>query len=87
MQEETVGLNDMQDYEEIQVEDFIPYKEYPVGGYFRIGKEVFKVVSNPYYCCSYCDINATDHCFKMACDRTEREDEDSVQFILYDTEE
>jgi hypothetical protein len=42
----------------MEYEEFVPRKEYPVGGFFKIGNEVFKVVavtcSEP---CKNCEFN------------------------------
>ena len=60
-------------------EEFVPLKEYPVGGFFKIGNEVFKVVTGD-GTCKNCHFSADDggcRCFGFACD--------GVNAILYDT--
>lgn len=63
-------------------EEFVPYKEYPVGGFFKIGREVFKVVEQTG--CTRCEFDNID-CMNLICVDEDRSDANSVIFILYDT--
>lgn len=70
---------------EEQYEEFVPNKEYSIGGFFKIGKEVFKVVQDKQLDpdCPNCDIE--DRCYVFACTKWDRKDRAEVYFILYDT--
>lgn len=63
-------------------EEFVPLKEYPVGSFFKVDKEVFKVVKDD---CSHCDYGGFYGCNLVSCDMYERNDNTEVSFILYDT--
>lgn len=65
-----------------QYEEFVPHKEYPIGGFFKIGKEVFKVVEDTYVVCSRCDAEELFVNGEWACEVCNQWD---TQFILYDT--
>lgn len=68
---------------ENNIPEFEANKEYPIVGFFKIGKEVFKVVNSA--CCSVCDIAHKDEwCAQQICAKHERDDKTSVGFILYD---
>lgn len=74
--------------QEEQYEEFVPDKEYPVGSFFKIGSEVFKVVTynENYLRCESCDLSSeeyTYHCDVSRCSSYERNI--VVEFILYDT--
>ena len=63
----------------MEYEEGVPHKKYPVGGFFKIGNEVFKVVSGD-GTCKNCHFSADDggcRCFGFACD--------GVNAVLYDT--
>lgn len=73
----------------MQTENSIPEfevnKEYPIGGFFKIGKEVFKVVKSREELCPACDVATTaQECAHQRCTASEREDRVDVCFILYD---
>lgn len=70
---------------EEEYEEFVPFKEYPVGGFFKIGKEVFKVVEDKILDknCPNCDIE--DRCYLFKCTKYDRKDHNEVYFTLYDT--
>lgn len=69
---------------EEQYEEFVLHNEYPVEGFFKIGKEVFKVVKErqPDESCTSCDIEG--RCYAL-CTKWDRKDHTEVYFILYDT--
>lgn len=62
----------------------------PIGGFAKVGNEVYKVV-NSNGNCSYCDFNNyeisnyEDYCKEAKCSPTPRADKIYVSFILYDT--
>lgn len=60
-------------------EEFVHRKEYPVGGFFKIGNEVFKVVTGESTCenCEFLTESDPCHCRDFACD--------GVNAVLYDT--
>jgi hypothetical protein len=63
---------------EPEYEEFVPRKEYPVGGFFKIGNDVFKVVTGEYVCTNCEFYNGCDNkCRDFSCD--------GVNAILYDT--
>lgn len=72
-------------------EDFVPYKEYHVGAFFKVGNEVFKVVVDNYDSvddCLNCDFTSLYNgaaCSVGRCCGIERKDGLSCSFILYDT--
>lgn len=68
-----------------EYQEFVPDKEYSVGEFFKIDKEVFKVVEDGRYPCESCDFSRKSVCEGMICSDCQRSNEDSVQFILYDT--
>jgi len=61
-------------------EEFIPQKDYPVGGFFKIGNEVFKVVTGDGETCTSCEFEHYNrgYCGDFACDIG------NVTAILYD---
>lgn len=67
-----------------EYEEYIPNKEYPLGGFFKIGSEVFKVVRDNYYTCRMCEFNVLKCCAGKVCSANVRTDGDVI-FILYDT--
>ncbi len=73
---------------EKEYEEFVPNKEYPVGGFFKIGREVFKVVKytgDAFRCdvCEFDDVRYQEYCENGCCTDIERQE--PVYFILYDT--
>lgn len=72
--------------DKIEYQEFIPNKEYPVGGFFKIGNEVFKVIkTDKDFGCSYCEFYPEEYdlqCGRSICMGVGITD---VAFILYDT--
>lgn len=72
-------------------EEFVPYKEYPVGAFFKVGNEVFKAVVYNYDSidnCYVCDLEHDSYlriCDSTLCSMYDRLDGLSCSFILYDT--
>lgn len=73
-------------------EDFVPYKEYHVGAFFKVGNEVFKVVVNNNYdyidSCYFCDLEHDRYiriCEQSLCSKHDRLDGLPCSLILYDT--
>jgi hypothetical protein len=60
-------------------EELVPRKEYPVGGFFKIGNDVFKVVTGESNCenCEFHTESDLRHCRDFECV--------GVNAILYDT--
>lgn len=75
--------------DETEYQEFIPNKEYPVGGFFEIGNEVFKVIkTDEDFGCSYCEFYPEEYhlqCGLSRCMGVGRTDQTPVAFILYDT--
>lgn len=71
--------------DETEYQEFIPNKEYAVGEFFKIHKKVFKVIEDSTHPCEDCDFYVESICEDMICSVQQRTNEDSVQFILYDT--
>ena len=75
--------------DKIEYQEFIPNKEYPVGGFFKIGNEVFKVIkTDEDFGCSYCEFYSEEYdvqCRGSICADVFRTDKTPVAFILYDT--
>lgn len=71
---------------DVHYQNFNSDKEYIVGEFFRIGKEVYKVILDEMEGCTNCEFqNVPTLCSKMICGYEMRYSEDSVVFILYDT--
>ena len=69
-----------------EIQQFVPYKEYTVGEFFKYGKDVYKVVNGSSDdACPMCDLRLCSSYIK--CTRYERSDEDNIEVILYDSEE
>lgn len=72
-------------------EEFVPYKEYHVGAFFKVGNEVFKVVVDNYDSMDSCHVCDLEHdrciriCDQSLCSRNDRLDGLSCSLILYDT--
>ena len=66
-----------------EYEEYIPNKEYPIGGFFKIGNEVFKVVRGN-GSCDNCEF-ITSKCPKEVRCSTMRRTNSEACFILYDT--
>lgn len=68
-----------------EYQEFVPDKEYSVGEFFKIDKEVFKVVGDVEDDCVSCEFLTNNFfCNNSVCGFSERMDQTSVQFILYD---
>jgi len=69
------------------------YREYEVGELFTVGKDTYKCVQSALgigsisACSSTCDYVKDHDCNKILCYCNERNDGESVVFILYDSEE
>ena len=69
-----------------EVQQFVPYKEYAVGEFFKHGKGIYKVVNGSSdYDCPKCDLRLCSSYIK--CTRYERSDYINIEAILYDSEE
>ena len=68
-----------------EYEEYIPDKEYPIGGFFKIGNEVFKVVRDEYAKCGLCEFSTSKCPKEIRCSVMRRTSTSEVCFILYDT--
>lgn len=69
-----------------EYQEFVPNKEYAIGEFFKIGREVFKVVSDYSLSCNKCEFkHLSSTCYSNVCEPDARFDEVPVSFILYDT--
>lgn len=59
-------------------------KSTPIGGFFKIGNEVFKVVRDEYGACSICEFSTSKCPSQIRCSIMRRTNSE-VCFILYDT--
>lgn len=78
-----------EDFEDIpEYQEFIYHKDYSIGEYFKIGKEIFKVITDMNDCCENCEFNTgilAEYCKKFLCAEYGRADMNNVCVILYDT--
>ena len=73
-------------YSNEEYQEFIPYKEYAIGEFFKVGNKVFKVIEESKdYPCEDCDLGDSMWCHHVACTAQGRDDLTEVAFILYDT--
>lgn len=83
--------NYYEDSEDIpEYQEFIPDKKYAVGEFFKISKEVFKVIDVseiPNKACDYCDFSSmeVDYCSSFKCDDYPVTSDFNIAAILYDT--
>lgn len=86
-----VNENSYEDSEDIpEYQEFIPDKEYAVGEFFKINKEVFKVTIDNCNVkgCHLCDFNVENfewYCTNFNCEAGRRKDMRYTITILYDT--